>query len=131
MMKQPNKLFAQLIKFGVVGVVATVIDFAVLTVLTEFFGVHYLTSAAVGFIVSTLFNYLASMRYVFNSRFGADEKRKELLIFVLLSVIGLGLNQFFMWLSVEVVQLFYVIAKIFATALVMGWNFVSRKIWIE
>lgn len=130
-MKQPNKLFAQLIKFGIVGVVATVIDFAVLTILTEFFGVHYLTSAAIGFIVSTLFNYFASMRYVFNSRFGANEKHKELMIFVVLSVVGLVLNQIFMWLFVEIVGIFYIFSKVFATTLVMGWNFVSRKIWIE
>ncbi|MGP6140261.1 GtrA family protein [Jeotgalibaca sp. A127] len=130
-MKQPNKLFAQLMKFGIVGVVATVIDFAVLTILTEFFGVHYLTSAAIGFIVSTLFNYFASMRYVFNSRFGEDEKHKELMIFVVLSVVGLGLNQLFMWLFVEIAGIFYIFSKVFATTLVMGWNFVSRKIWIE
>lgn len=130
-MKQPNKLFAQLMKFGIVGVVATVIDFAVLTILTEFFGVHYLTSAAIGFIVSTLFNYFASMRYVFKSRFGANEKHKELMIFVVLSVVGLVLNQIFMWLFVEIVGIFYIFSKVFATTLVMGWNFVSRKIWIE
>lgn len=126
-----NKLIAQLVKFGVVGVIATVIDFGVLTVLTEVFGVYYLTSAAVGFVVATLFNYVTSMRFVFTSRFGAGEKKKELLIFVLLSVIGLGLNQFFMWLFVEKVGIYYILSKIVATVLVMGWNFISRKIWIE
>lgn len=126
-----HKLITQLVKFGVVGVVATVIDFAVLTILTEVFGVYYLTSAAVGFVVATLFNYVASMRFVFTSRFGAGEKQKELIIFVLLSVIGLGLNQFFMWLFVDKVEIYYILSKIVATILVMGWNFISRKIWIE
>lgn len=131
MMKRTNNLFSQLIRFGIVGLISTLIDFAVLTILTELFGIHYLTSAAIGFIVSTLFNYLASMSYVFNSRFNDGNKKKELLIFLLLSIIGLGLNQLFMWIFVEVLQLFYVIAKVCATILVMGWNFVSRKLWIE
>lgn len=126
-----NKVMVQLLKFGVVGIVATFIDFAVLTLLTELFGIHYLSSAAIGFIVSTLFNYLASMRYVFNSRFGENEKRKELIIFVLLSIIGLGFNQFFMWLFVENFRIFYVFSKVLATVLVMTWNFVSRKMWLE
>ena len=126
-----NKIFTQLMKFGIVGVVATIIDFSVLTILTEVFGVHYLTSAAIGFVVSTLFNYIASMRYVFNSRFGPHEKRKELVIFILLSVVGLGLNQFFMWLFVEFFSIFYIFSKVLATVLVMTWNFVSRKLWIE
>lgn len=131
MKKETNKLFAQLMKFGIVGVIATIIDFAVLTILTELFGIHYLTSAAIGFIVSTLFNYFASMRYVFTSRYGSKEKHKELMIFMALSVIGLCLNQFFMWLFVEIVRIFYVFSKVFATAMVMGWNFISRKTWIE
>ena len=126
-----SKLLGQLMKFGVVGIIATVIDFVVLTILTETFGVHYLTSAAIGFIVATLFNYVASMRYVFNSRFGPHEKRKELIIFILLSVVGLGLNQFFMWLFVEFFSIFYIFSKVLATVLVMAWNFVSRKLWIE
>ena len=126
-----SKLIGQLMKFGVVGIIATVIDFVVLTILTETFGVHYLTSAAIGFIVATLFNYVASMRYVFNSRFGPHEKRKELIIFILLSVVGLGLNQFFMWLFVEFFSIFYIFSKVLATVLVMAWNFVSRKIFIE
>ncbi len=126
-----SKLLGQLMKFGVVGIIATVIDFVVLTILTETFGVHYLTSAAIGFIVATLFNYVASMRYVFNSRFGPHEKRKELIIFILLSVVGLGLNQFFMWLFVEFFSIFYIFSKVLATTLVMAWNFVSRKIFIE
>ena len=126
-----SKLIGQLMKFGVVGIIATVIDFVVLTILTETFGVYYLTSAAIGFIVATLFNYVASMRYVFNSRFGPHEKRKELIIFILLSVVGLGLNQFFMWLFVEFFSIFYIFSKVLATILVMAWNFVSRKIFIE
>ncbi|QIK51199.1 GtrA family protein [Jeotgalibaca porci] len=126
-----SKLIGQIMKFGVVGIIATVIDFVVLTILTETFGVYYLTSAAIGFIVATLFNYVASMRYVFNSRFGPHEKRKELIIFILLSVVGLGLNQFFMWLFVEFFSIFYIFSKVLATVLVMAWNFVSRKIFIE
>ena len=126
-----SKLIGQLMKFGVVGIIATVIDFVVLTILTETFGVYYLTSAAIGFIVATLFNYVASMRYVFNSRFGPHEKRKELIIFILLSVVGLGLNQFFMWLLVAFFSIYYIFSKVLATTLVMAWNFVSRKLWIE
>ena len=126
-----SKLIGQLMKFGVVGIIATVIDFVVLTILIEAFSVHYLTSAAIGFIIATLFNYIASMRYVFSSRFGRHEKRKELIIFILLSLVGLGLNQFFMWLFVEFFSIFYIFSKVLATVLVMAWNFVSRKIFIE
>lgn len=126
-----NKVFLQIVKFGIVGVVATIIDFAILTILTDFFGVYYLSSTAIGFIVATLFNYGASMRFVFTSRFEKGEKQKELFLFVVLSVVGLGLNQLFMWVFVEKVRIYYLFSKVLATFLVMAWNFISRKIWIE
>lgn len=124
-------LFKQLFKFGIVGILATIVDFGTLTLLTEVFGVFYLTSSCVAFILSTLFNYVASMKYVFKSRFTQDEKKQELLLFTVLSVIGLILNQLLMWFFVEKINVFYVLAKIFATILVMAWNFVSRKKWLE
>ena len=126
-----SKLLQQLIKFGIIGVMATVIDFAVLTGLTELVGVHYLVSAAIGFLVANVFNYLFSMRYVFKSRFTKEERHKEFLLFVMLSVFGLAFNQLFMWLFVEVVGLYYLIGKVLATIFVMIWNFISRKLWME
>ena len=126
-----NNLLMQLFKFGLVGVVATVLDFLFLFLLTDVFGIYYLLSAAVSFVLSTLFNYVASMRFVFNSKFTKDEKTKGLLLFTILSVIGLLLNQFLMWLFVEKIALYYMLAKIVATFFVMAWNFISRKIWLE
>jgi putative flippase GtrA len=126
-----NNLLMQLFKFGLVGVVATVLDFLFLFLFTDVFGMYYLLSAAVSFVLSTLFNYVASMRFVFNSKFSKDEKTKELLLFTILSVIGLLLNQFLMWFFVEKIALYYMLAKIVATFFVMAWNFISRKIWLE
>lgn len=126
-----NNLLMQLFKFGIVGVVATLLDFLFLFLFTDVFGMHYLFSAAISFVLSTLFNYAASMRFVFSSKFSKDEKSKELVLFVILSVIGLLLNQFLMWFFVEKIALYYMAAKIVATFFVMAWNFISRKVWLE
>ncbi len=123
-------LFAQLVKFGVVGVIAFLIDYGVLFVLTEYAGVHYLLSGAISFTVSVIFNYLASMRYVFAGKEDMS-KKKEFTIFVVLSVIGLGINQILMWLGVDIFHIYYMVTKIFATAFVMLYNFVTRKIFLE
>lgn len=124
-------LFTQLLKFGVVGVMATIIDFFFLFLFTDVFGMYYLLSAAISFVLSTLFNYVASMRFVFNSKFSKDEKSKELILFVILSVSGLVLNQVLLWFFVEKIALCYMAAKIVATFFVMTWNFISRKVWLE
>lgn len=117
-------------KFGVVGIIAFVIDYGLLALLTEAFGVNYLVSATVSFIVSVVFNYAASMRYVFTHKEGMS-RRREFAIFVVLSVAGLGINNACMWAGVELLGVHYLITKIGATAIVMVWNFVTRKVFLD
>lgn len=125
-----GKLIAQFMKFGVVGVIAFVIDYGLLALLTEVFGVNYLISATISFTVSVIFNYVASMRYVFTHKEDMS-RRREFIIFVVLSVIGLLINNGCMWAGVELLGIHYLIVKIVATAIVMIWNFVTRKIFLD
>lgn len=125
-----KKLFQQLMKFGVVGVIAFVIDYGLMVVLTELFGVEYLLSATISFTVSVVFNYLASMRYVFTHKEGLS-RRREFVIFVVLSVVGLGINDLLMFLGTSLAGISYLITKIFATAVVMVYNFVTRKKFLD
>lgn len=125
-----KKLIAQFMKFGIVGVIAFLIDYGLMVALTEFFGVPYLISNTISFTVSVVFNYVASMRYVFERRDDMS-RRREFIIFVVLSIIGLILNDLFMWLFVSVWLIDYRIAKIIVTVLVALWNFVTRKIFLE
>ncbi|WP_251211895.1 GtrA family protein [Adlercreutzia murintestinalis] len=125
-----KKLLKQFAKFGVVGVIAFIIDYGLMVLLTEAFGVNYLISATISFTVSVIFNYLASMRYVFTHKDGMS-RRREFVIFVVLSVIGLGLNDLLMWIATGLVGISYLISKIFATAVVMVYNFVTRKVFLD
>ena len=119
------------------GVLAFLVDYGVLMLLSQVFGVDPVLSAGISFCVSVVFNYLASMRYVFTHKEGMS-RRREFIIFVVLSVIGLLINNGLMWAGVELLQWpdwlqghAYLIVKIFATAVVMVWNFVTRKIFLD
>ena len=74
-------------------------------------------------------NYVLSLTFVFDTKKG--NKIKEFIIFVVLSVIGLGINQLLMWFSVDILGIFYMISKIGATAVVMVYNFITRKLILE
>ena len=117
-------------KFGVVGFIAFLIDYGLLALCTEVLGINYLISATIGFTVSVVFNYLASMRYVFTHKEDMS-RRREFVIFVTLSVIGLLINNACMWVGVEMFGWHYLIVKIGATFIVMIWNFVTRKIFLD
>lgn len=125
-----KKLLAQFMKFGVVGVIAFVIDYGFMILLTEVFGVPYLISTTASFIISVVFNYFASMRFVFKRKDDMS-RRREFIIFVILSVIGLVINDVFMWLMVDFLFIDYRISKIVVTFIVAVWNFVTRKIFLE
>ncbi len=125
-----ERLIRQIFKFGVIGGLAFLIDYGVLYLLTEFAGVYYLLSGTISFTVSVIFNYICSMKYVFSGKEGMS-RRKEFIVFVALSILGLLLNQLFMWLGVDLFRIHYMVTKIFATVIVMAYNFITRKIFLE
>ena len=125
-----KKLIAQFMKFGIVGVIAFVIDYGVMIFLTEVFGVPYLISTPISFVVSVIFNYFASMRFVFKRKDDMS-RRREFIIFIVLSVCGLGINDLLMWLMVDSLYIDYRLSKIVVTVVVAVWNFVTRKIFLE
>ena len=128
-----ERLIAQILKFGVVGVLAFIVDYGVLMLLNVGFGVNPVLAAGISFTVAVIFNYLASMRYVFKHRDDLS-RAKELTIFVVLSVIGLVINELIIWAGTSLLgetPLMVTITKVFATGVVMVWNFVSRKKWLD
>lgn len=125
-----KQLFTQIIKFGLVGGLCFFIDYGIMVALTELCHVPYLVSSGISFTVSVVVNYILSMRFVFQGKKDRS-KAAELTVFIVLSVIGLGLNQFIMWLATDVLGIFYMLSKIGATAIVMVYNFVTRKAYLE
>ena len=135
-------LFIQFIKFGFVGGLCFFIDFGLYT-LCNYLGIPYLISGIIGFSVSVIVNYILSMRFVFEGRDNIS-KQREFITFVVLSIIGLGLNELLLYLCVD--QLYAkstwlsgiagqrvaeMAAKIIATIVVMIYNFVTRKLLLE
>ena len=124
-----DRLIKQILKFGVVGGIAFLIDYSLLYILTEYAKIPVLYSSVISFSVSVIFNYILSTKWVFTTK--EKQTLKDFIIFVLLSVIGLGINQLIMYLGVDKLNIYYMIVKLFATAVVMVYNFISRKLIIE
>lgn len=119
-----------MIKFGFVGFLCFFIDYGIMVLLTEVAGIVYLVSSACSFTVSVIVNYILSVTFVFET--DKEKSRiKEFIVFVFLSIIGLGINQLCMWFGVELLHISYLLVKIGATAVVMVYNFISRKLIIE
>lgn len=113
-------------KFAIVGLTSLAVDYALLMFLVEACEADLFFSTTVSFIVSVIINYVLSMRYVFDHREGMSRKRK-FTIFAILSAVGLGLNDLYMFVGVTMLNIGYQAMKLISTFLVTWYNFFSRK----
>lgn len=138
-----KNLLNQIIKFGIVGLFCFFIDFGMTTGLTNLLGVHYLISKFLGFVVSAIVNYLLSIKFVFVQKKEMD-KKKEFTVFLILSAIGLVINEIVMFVCIDIIyvqrmalqelvtdSLMVTISTIVATGVVTVYNFISRKLFLE
>lgn len=125
-----RKLISQIIKFGFVGFLCFFIDYGIMVFLTEALKINYLISSGCSFSVSVIVNYILSIKFVFDADRDAN-KIKQFLVFLIFSIGGLIINQIVMWVTVDLLGIFYMISKIGATAIVMVYNFITRKLFIE
>lgn len=125
-----NKLLVQILKFVLVGGTATLIDFAVFFIMHEIFLIDTLISNVSSFTISLIYNYIASIIWVFETDKDAD-KKQQFIIFLILSLIGLGINTAIVYLCTDILKLYSMIGKVIATAIVMVFNFITRKIFLE
>lgn len=128
--KQTEKLFIQIFKFVIVGGVATIIDFLSIFIFKEFLHIPVIIANTLAFCIATTYNYIASVRWVFNVN-DSKNKKKTFITFIIFSMLGLILNDLIMWFFIELFNLFYILAKLIATVFVMIFNFVTRKIFLE
>lgn len=129
-LKSQSKLFQQIFKFGIVGGIAFIIDYGIMVISKELLGFSILLSAGLGFTISVIFNYIASVKWVFDVNKEKDEK-KNFILFMIFSVIGLILTEVIMFIGTDIININYLIVKIAATAIVMVFNFITRKLFLE
>lgn len=128
MLERPST--KQFLKFAVVGLISFGIDWGMLIVLVEMFHLNFLLSSTISFLTSVVFNYWMSLKFVFDHRKGMGRKR-EFTIFAILSVIGLGLNDLYMFVGVTILNIGYQVMKAIATFLVTWYNYFTRRRFLE
>ena len=121
-----GSLLHQFTRYLVAGGLAFVVDFGSLYLLTEFAGLHYLISAAVAFLFGLVTNYCLSRLWVFDRR-TIKNSAMEFVVFTVIGVVGLGLNEVIIWFVTEEIHLHYMLAKAVSGGVVLVWNFTVRK----
>lgn len=123
-----QKTGIQVFRYLLVSGASFAVDFSVLWILTEFAGFHYLVSAAISYLSGLAFNYFLSILWVFHSS-KLKSKTAEVLIFVLIGVAGLGLNELILWVWTGLLGLHYLVGRGVSAVIGYTWKYVARK-WL-
>ncbi len=138
-----KNLLNQIIRFGIVGFICFFIDYGLTVGLANICGIHYTISKLIGFVISAVVNYILSIKFVFNQKKEMD-KKKEFTVFIILSAIGLVINEVILFICIDVIhantawlneliseETMLSLSALFATGVVMVYNFISRKLFLE
>ena len=135
-MEKSNKLIYEFLRYVVVGGIAFLVDIFTLYIcynyLLSWMRWSLYISTAIGFMAGIVTNYILSIRYVFTSAKGTGIGRsdRDKMIFLIVGVMGFFLNEFGMFFGVEVLDVHYLIVKVFVAGIVLVWNYSARKVLI-
>lgn len=113
------------LRFCVVGVSGTIIDFGLTWLCKEKFHVPKFIANAIGFVVAATSNYILNRLWTWQST--NEQVGVEYVKFFTVSLIGLGLNTLILYLMHEKFKLGFYLSKVFATGVVMLWNFFANN----
>ncbi len=128
--KRHRRLMWQFARFLVVGVASFAVDYGIFFVLFHYFDVQYIVASTISFTLSLVLNYFLTLKFVFEARPGRNVAL-EFAFYIGLNIIALGLNQLILFLTVDLLGVSPLIGKLIATAVVLVYNFISRKLLIE
>ena len=126
-MKFLSRDLFRFIKFGLVGVLNTLINW-VLFILMNSMGVYYILSNIIAYSISTLNSYIWNSKWVF--KYSGDNIKETTLKFIILNVVGLILNTVILYILVDIVSLYKLIALMLTTGIVMIFNYFINKLWV-
>ncbi len=112
------------IKFGVVGFTGLFVDFGLTWLGKEKLKIQKYVANAIGFSAAATSNYILNRIWTFESH--NPQIAKEFSTFILISLIGLGINTFVIWLLVSKTKMNFYIAKVIAIVVVTLWNFLAN-----
>ena len=114
----------QVLRFAVVGVIATATHYSILTALVEIRHVNKIVATTIGYAIGTIVSYVLNRRFTFDAR--GTPVVKSFAKFAVLYGVGAFLNGAIFGALVHA-GLFYLFAQVIATGIVLFWNFLGAR----
>jgi len=112
--------------FALVGATGTAAHYAVLLCLVEINGIGAVAASGWGALTGLVINYALNHWLTFKS---AQPHARAFPKFALIACVGLGLNLLLMAMLVNGLGVYYLLAQVMVTLVVLTWNFVGNRWW--
>ncbi|MBN2863218.1 MAG: GtrA family protein [Bacteroidales bacterium] len=119
-------MILKFLKFCVVGLSGMIIDFGTTWLLKEKVRVNKYIANSIGFILAASSNYIWNRIWTFQSK--DNRIAVEYLSFIIISVAGLGINNFVIYILNDRLRVNFYLSKLIAIGVVTIWNFVMNFI---
>ena len=116
--------FWEVFRFLAVGGGCFLLEYVLLYTLTEHAGFEPLVSAPIAFTISLIVNYILCVYVVFHAE---HQSTTQAALFIVTSIMGLGINQLVMWGCIDLLGIWYMFSKVVASAIVMIWNYFTKR----
>jgi len=134
-------LVFQLIKFGMIGVLNTVVDYVILLILSKITGITsgngIIPLNIISFSIATVNSYFLNKLWTFSDKSRVEQARKFSL-FLIVSIVGVIINTVIVRVITTNVPIqlnltpreWLIAAKLAATGVSLIWNFVGYKLFV-
>lgn len=112
------------LKFGVVGGSGVIVDFFFTWLCKEKLKLQKYLANAIGFIIAASTNWILNRNWTFDSQ--NPEVFREYSQFLIVSLVGLGINSFVLWILTDKFRFNFYVSKLGAIAVTTVWNFFAN-----
>lgn len=112
----------KILRFLISGSIATSADLIFLYIFTDIFGIWYLASSFLAFIIASIVSFLLQKFWTFRDHSRADMP-VQAGMYLIIATCNLGLNTFLIYMFVERVGFYYLIAQIIVSVFIAIENF--------
>ena len=111
-------------RYLVTGFISAAIEFSLLFIFKDLAGLSVVASNTMALAIVFWVNFLMNRLWSFKSKMRLS---RQLPMYLMLFVINIGASDLIMYLLTDIVQMQYLLAKVFAIGSVVSWNFIIYR----
>lgn len=131
LIKELFNKYKELIMYGIMGVLSTIINIITFAICEKLFGINALISNIIAWIAAVIFAYITNKLFVFESKsFRKDVLLKEITSFTSARIFSLLLEEIIIYVMIDIMNINSLIVKIFSNIVVIVVNYIFSKLVI-